>query len=187
MEAGQDGDRLSPSEYKNLFHLLVFAGNETTRTALTHGAIALADHPEQWNRLLQDPAMIETGAEEVLRWATPVLHMRRTAAIDTSLAGTDIGAGQKVVMWYASANNDEAAFADPRSFDVARAENPHFAFGGGGPHMCLGAFLARLEITVLLEEMVARNMTLRRTSDPVRTRSNFVHGVLSVDMVPEVG
>ena len=184
--AVDDGDRLSPNEYRNLFHLLIFAGNETTRTALTHGAMALADHPQQWARLVDGSASVDSAGEEILRWATPVLHMRRTAAVDTTLAGTDIAAGQKVVMWYASANRDEAVFDDPASFDVGRADNPHFAFGGGGPHLCLGAFLARLEVTVLLEEMLARAMVLRRTSEPVRTRSNFVHGVLSVDFVPEV-
>jgi cytochrome P450 len=180
--AEQDGDRLSASEYRNLFHLLVFAGNETTRTALSHGAVALADNPDQWQRILDDHAVIESATEEIIRWATPVLHMRRTAAADTVLAGTEISAGQKVVMWYASANRDEAVFENPDSFDVGRPDNGHFAFGGGGPHMCLGAFLARLEVSVLLEEMAARSMRLERTSEPTRTRSNFVHGILSVDM-----
>jgi len=177
-----DGDRLTGSEYRNLFHLLVFAGNETTRTALSHGAIALADHPEQWQRVLDDEGLIESAAEEVLRWSTPVLHMRRTTSQATELAGTAIDAGQKVVVWYASANRDEAVFDDPFSFDVGRTDNQHFAFGGGGPHMCLGAFLARLEVVVLLEEMAARGIRLERRSEPVRTPSNFVHGVLSVDI-----
>ncbi len=182
VEATDDGDRLSPEEYKNLFHLLVFAGNETTRTGLSHGAMALAANPDQWARVLADPGLAESASEEILRWATPILHMRRTAAVDTNLAGTDIAAGQKVVMWYASANRDEAVFDDPMTFDVTREDNPHFAFGGGGPHLCLGAFLARLEVTVLLEEMAARGVTLEQVGEPVRTPSNFVHGVLSVDM-----
>ncbi len=187
VQAEEEGERLSASEYRNLFHLLVFAGNETTRTALSHGAVALADHPGQWRRVLdaegeERDQFIERAAEEVIRWATPVLHMRRTATQDTVLAGTQIKAGQKVVMWYASANRDDAAFDDPFTFDLGRETNPHFAFGGGGPHLCLGAFLARLEVVVLLQEMARRNLTLRRTSEPVRTPSNFVHGILSVDM-----
>jgi len=181
-----DGDRLSGNEYRNLFHLLVFAGNETTRTAISHGAMALADNPDQWQRVLDDPSMIEAATDEILRWSSPVLHMRRTTSEPTELAGTQIGAGEKVVMWYASANRDETVFPDPFRFDVGRADNQHFAFGGGGPHMCLGAFLARLEINVLLEEMTKRNMHLTRTGEPARAPSNFVHGVLSVDMAVEV-
>lgn len=180
--AEADGDRLSPGEYRNLFHLLVFAGNETTRTALSHGAMALADNPGEWQAILDDRGLIESAAEEIIRWATPVLHMRRTAASDTVLAGTEIAEGDKVVMWYASANRDAAVFDDPNSFSVARKDNGHFAFGGGGPHMCLGAFLARLEVTVLLEEMAARSMVLERSGEPERTRSNFVHGILSLDL-----
>ncbi len=180
-----DGDRLSGSEYRNLFHLLVFAGNETTRTGLSHGAIALADHPEQWQRVLDDSAMVETATEEILRWSTPVLHMRRTTTAPVELGGTHLDAGEKVVMWYASANHDERVFANPHTFDVGRTENPHFSFGGGGPHTCLGAFLARLEVAVLLEEMAARKMHLTRLGEPVRVPSNFVHGVLSVDMAVE--
>ncbi len=178
----EDGDRLSGSEYRNLFHLLIFAGNETTRTALSHGAMALADHPDQWARVLADPELIDSATEEVLRWSTPVLHMRRTTTEETELAGTKIGAGEKVVMWYASANRDESEFENPFKFDVGREHNPHFSFGGGGAHLCLGAFLARLEIIVLLQEMAKRGLSLNRTGEPVRAPSNFVHGVLSVDM-----
>lgn len=181
----EDGDRLSGSEYRNLFQLLVFAGNETTRTALSHGAMALADHPDQWQRVLDDPSLVDTATEEILRWASPVLHMRRTTTSEVELSGTKLSAGEKVVMWYASANNDEAVFDDPFTFDVGRRDNAHFSFGGGGPHSCLGAFLARLEIIVLLEEMAKRNMHLSRLGEPVRAPSNFVHGVLSVDMAAE--
>ena len=187
VEAETNAGRISRREYRNLFHLLVFAGNETTRTALSHGAMALAAHPDQWRRVLEDPSLIPAATEEVLRWATPVLHMRRTAAVDCELAGTDIAAGEKVVMWYGSANRDESAFAEPFSFDVGRESNEHFAFGGGGPHLCLGAFLARLEISVLLEEMVARGLSVAQTGEPVRVASNFVHGVLSVEMEPVSG
>ncbi len=184
VQAEESGDRLSNVEYRNFFHVLVFAGNETTRTAITHGAMAFADFNQQWTRLMNDPALIDSAVEEVLRWATPVLHMRRTASIDTELAGTEITAGDKVVMWYAAANRDPRVFNDPFHFDVGRAENPHFAFGGGGPHFCLGAFLARMEIRILLQEMRVRALSLRQTEAPVRAPSNFVHGVLSVGLEP---
>jgi cytochrome P450 len=182
----EDGDRLSGSEYRNLFHLLVFAGNETTRTALSHGAMALADHPDQWARVLADRSLIDSAAEEILRWSSPVLHMRRTTTQETELAGTKIGAGEKIVMWYASANRDERQFDDPFTFEIGREDNQHFSFGGGGPHLCLGAFLARLEIIVLLQEMAARGLSLECLGEPVRAPSNFVHGVLSVEMEAKV-
>lgn len=182
VQAEADGEKLSASEFRNLFHLLVFAGNETTRTALSHGAMAFAEHPDQMQRLIDDRSLLETATDEVLRWSTPILHMRRTASVDTELAGTAIAEGDKVVMWYASANRDEAVFDDPFTFDVGRAGGAQFAFGGGGPHFCLGAFLARLEISCLFEEMSNRSMLLTQTAAPVRCPSNFVHGVLSVGM-----
>ncbi|MDH3679186.1 MAG: cytochrome P450 [Acidimicrobiia bacterium] len=182
VQAEDEGDRLSHDEYRNLFHVLVFAGNETTRTALSHGAMALADHPDQWQRVLADHDLVDPAVEEVLRWATPVLHMRRTATCDTELAGTAIAAGDKVVMWYAGANRDPDAFAEPMRFDVGRADNPHVSFGGGGPHFCLGAFLARMEIAVVLDEMRRRGLRLERRGEPVRAPSNFVHGILSLDL-----
>lgn len=182
VQAEADGERLTPAEYKNFFQLLVFAGNETTRTAIAHGGMAFADHPEQWEAMVSDPGLVTTAVDEVIRWATPVLHMRRTASRNTELAGTPIAAGDKVVMWYAAANRDPDAFSDPFQFDVARIDNPHFAFGGGGPHFCLGAFLARMEIQVLLEEMVKRGVSLERRGEPERIASNFVHGVASVDL-----
>ena len=179
-----DRGELSPAECRNFFQLLVFAGNETTRTALVHGALALAEQPEELRRLQRHPELAGNAVEEVLRWATPVLHMRRTARCDTALAGTAIAAGDKVVMWYASANRDPGTFADPFRFDVARSPNEHFAFGGGGHHFCLGASLARMEIRVLLEELLDRRVALRRAGEPQRIASNFVHGVASVAMEP---
>ena len=189
--AGEEGNRLSPSEFRNLFHLLVFAGNETTRTAISHCAMALADHPDQWGQIrsalaTDDGALVDSAVEELLRWSTPVLHMRRTTSEATQLAGTSIEAGQKVVMFYCSANRDEAVFENPFTFDITRDAADQFAFGGGGHHLCLGAFLARLELAILLEEMASRNMRLTRTSEPKRARSNFVHGVLSVDLDVEI-
>ena len=179
-----DGGRLSPAEYRNFFHLLVFAGNETTRTALVHGALALAEQPDELLRLHRHPELAAGAVEEVLRWATPVLHMRRTARSATSLAGTPIAAGDKVVMWYASANRDPDVFADPFRFDITRRPNDHLAFGGGGHHFCLGASLARMEIMVLLCELIERGVGLRRIGEPRRIASNFVHGVASVAMEP---
>lgn len=179
--AEADGVRLTENEFKNFFHVLVFAGNETTRTALTHGAIALADHPAEWRKLRAGDAPLNTSTEEILRWSTPVLHMRRTATHDTQVAGTSISEGDKVVMWYASSNRDESVWERPDVFDVTRSPNNHQSFGGGGPHFCLGAFLARMEISVVLEEMLARNITLERTTEPTRVASNFVRGVLDVE------
>ncbi len=191
VQAEDVGDKLSHDEFRNFFHVLVFAGNETTRTAITHGAMALADHPDQWDRLVAgagNPDLVDHAVEEILRWATPVLHMRRTAAVDTTLAGTDIAAGDKVVMWYASSNRDEAVFADPNRFDIGRVDNLHQSFGGTGPHYCLGAYLARMEIRLLLETLLTslgeRALRLERRGQPNRVASNFVHGVLSVDMAP---
>lgn len=182
VQAEDDGDRLTHDEYRNFFHVLVFAGNETTRTALSHGAIAFAEHPEQWQRVLDDPALVDPATEEVLRWATPVLHMRRTATVDTELAGTPIAEGDKVVMWYAAANRDPAVFDDPFRFDVGRPDNRQCAFGAGGPHFCLGANLARMEVRVVLEEMRKRGIALEPPGEVVRTPSNFVHGVLSAEL-----
>jgi cytochrome P450 len=135
-------------------------------------------------RLRDDRELKATMSEEVLRWSTPILHMRRTATEDTELAGTSIAQGDKVVMWYASANRDEQVFDNAASFDIGRADNPQFSFGGGGPHFCLGAWLARLEIEELFGEMAERGMSLAMTDAPVRTPSNFVHGVLSVGFEP---
>lgn len=175
-------DRLSPQEYRNFFHVLILGGNETTRTAISHGAMALAANPDEWDRLIADRSLVDSAVEEILRWSTPLMYMRRTAAHDTRLSGTQISAGDKVVMWYSSANRDESAFSDPFRFDVGRDPNDHVSFGGGGPHFCLGAFLARMELRILLEEMLERGVRFVQHAEPVRAPSNFVHGVLSVEM-----
>ena len=183
-----DGDHLTDAEFCNFFQLLVFAGNETTLTAISNGLIAFMQHPEQLQRLQDDPSLIPNAVEEVIRWATPVLHMRRTATADTELHGTRIAAGDWVVIWYASANFDEAAFERPLEFDVARPVKPeHVAFGAFGPHHCLGAPLARLEIRLLLEQLVARRIRIEAAGIPARVRSNFVNGVLSLPAVVAAG
>ena len=176
-----DGDRLSDAEYCNFFQLLVFAGNETTRTAISNGLLAFMRHPDQLAELKRDPSLVPQAVEEVLRYSTPVLHMRRTATRATVLHDTAIAAGDKVVLWYASANFDEAAFPDPLAFDITRPVKPdHVAFGAFGPHHCLGAPLARLELRLVLEAIIARDLHVAQVGPAVRTRSNFVNGVLSL-------
>lgn len=176
-----DGDRLNETEYANMFQLLVFAGNETTRTAISNGIKAFMDNPEQLEKLHRDPELIPGAVEEVIRYATPVLHMRRTTTQDTVLDGVALAEGDKVVIWYASANFDERIFPDPLTFDVERPIKPKMvSFGAQGPHHCLGAPLARLEIRILLEEIVARGIRFEATGPIVRTPSNFVNGVTSL-------
>lgn len=179
--AETSGDQLTDAEFCNFFQLLVFAGNETTRTAISNGLLAFMQNEGQLAALKADPALIPQAVEEVIRYATPVLHMRRTATRDTELHGVNIAAGDKVVIWYASANFDEAAFPAPLAFDVSRPLKPeHVAFGAFGPHHCLGAPLARLEIRLLLEQLVRRNIEVEQSGPVVRVRSNFVNGVLSL-------
>ena len=177
-----DGDRLTDAEYTNFFQLLVFAGNETTRTAISNGLLAFAQNPDQLERLRADPnGLMASAVQEFIRYSTPVLHMRRTATVDTTLGDASINAGDWLVLWYASADYDEAAFPDPLRFDIGRPQRPeHVAFGAFGPHHCLGAPLARLEVRVLLEQLVRRNLVVEQCGDPVRVRSNFVNGVQSL-------
>jgi cytochrome P450 len=176
-----EGDRLTDAEFCNFFQLLVFAGNETTRTSISNGLLALMEHPDQLERLHADPTLVPTAVEEIIRWSTPVLHMRRTATIDTVLHGTAIGSGDWAVLWYASANFDETVYGDPMEFDVGRPVKPdHVAFGAFGPHHCLGAPLARLELRILLEQLVARGVRLEQRAPVTRVRSNFVNGILAL-------
>ena len=173
-----EGERLTDAELGAFFVLLVVAGNETTRNAISHGMKALCDHPEQraiWQADFEGVA--PTAVEEIVRWATPVIHFRRTATRDTELRGQRIREGEKVVMWYASANRDEDAFEDPFRFDVRRTPNEHVGFGGPGPHHCLGAHLARREITVAFRELFRRLPDLEVTGEPERLRSFFIHGI----------
>jgi cytochrome P450 len=176
-----DGDQLTDAEFCNFFQLLVFAGNETTRTAISNGLLAFMQNPDQLARLHDDPSLVDTAVEEIIRVATPVLHMRRTATADTELNGKQIAKDDKLVLWYSSANFDEAVWDDPQRFDIGRPIKPdHTSFGAFGPHHCLGAPLARLELRLLLEEIVSRKMTFEQTGPVVRARSNFVNGILSL-------
>ena len=172
-----DGVPLSTQDFDMYFILLVVAGNETTRHAISHSMFALIDNPEQLAKLRDNPALMPVAVEEFLRWASPVYHFRRTATRDVDLHDRRIRAGDKVVLWYASGNRDEAVFADPYRFDVTRVPNDHMAFGNGGPHFCLGAALARLELRVMFEELLPRLADIRLDGDVVRMRSNFVNGI----------
>jgi len=171
-----EGEKLTPQEFDTMFLLLVVAGNETTRQAIAHGMNALMEHREEWRRLTAEPELIwRTGADEILRWSTPVLHFRRTATRDVKLRGRAIRAGDKVVVWYISANFDEEVFDEPDRFDVGRARNPHLVFGGGGPHYCLGAHLAKLEVQVMFEMMLPRIADMEPTGPAERMRTNFTN------------
>jgi cytochrome P450 len=173
-----DGERLSEREFDTMFLLLVVAGNETTRQAIAHGMLALAEHRDEWDRLRRDPELVWTaGADEILRWSMPVLHFRRTATRDVELRGQTIRAGDKVVVWYVSANFDEDVFEDPLRFDVGRRPNPHLTFGGGGPHYCLGAHLAKLEVQVMFDMLLPRLADLELVGRPERMRTNFTNAL----------
>ncbi len=179
MHAEVDGERLTSQEFGSFFILLVVAGNETTRNAISHGMKALTDHPDQRDRWFNDfDAVSKTAVEEIVRWATPVIHFRRTATADTELSGQPIKAGEKVVLWYASANRDERVYPDPYRFDVTRPIQPtQVGFGAGGPHFCLGANLARREITVMFDEIRRRLPNLRITGEPDYLQSFFINGI----------
>ncbi len=180
VHAEVDGEHLDDTEYTNFFQLFIFAGNETTRTGISQGVLALIDHPDQFERLATDPSLLGTAPDEILRYGTPLIYFRRTATRDTEIRGVPIQAGDRVAMWFLSGNFDEDVFEDPGRFDVGRHPNPHVTFGRGGPHFCLGSFLARLEIRVLLEEILARRVRFELAGDPVRLSSNFVNGFKSI-------
>ncbi len=174
-----DGESLSPSELASFFVLLVVAGNETTRNAISHGLLALTQHPEQMARWQADfDALAPSAVEEIVRWATPVIHFRRTVTQDgVRLGDQELNEGDKVVLWYASANRDAAVFDDPYRFDLGRTPNDHLGFGGPGPHFCLGAHLARREITVMFRELFRRMPDIQASGEPRRLKSNFINGI----------
>jgi cholest-4-en-3-one 26-monooxygenase len=170
-------DELSEDEFGWFFLLLIVAGNETTRTALSQGMLAFFEHPDQWDKLVHDRSLLDAAVEEVLRWSTPILHFRRTATEDVELHGQTIRRGDKVLLWYASANFDEDVFAAPLTLDIERSPNEHLTFGAGGPHFCLGAHLARLEIRVMLDELATRLPGLRLDGPVERLTSNWTNGM----------
>ncbi|HZI43785.1 MAG TPA: cytochrome P450, partial [Ilumatobacter sp.] len=179
MTAEVDGDRLTPQEFGSFFILLVVAGNETTRNAISHGVKALSDHPEQRERWFADfGAHARTAVEEIVRWATPVIHFRRTVTADTSLGGQALRAGDKVVLFYESANRDERVYERGDEFDITRSLQPaQVGFGAGGPHFCLGANLARREITAAFDEIRRQMPELRTVGAPDYLQSNFINGI----------
>jgi len=181
-----EGQKLSITEFNSFFLLLAVAGNETTRNLVSGGMLALMQHPDERARLLADPALMPTAVEEMLRWVTPVNQFRRTATRDVELGGTQIREGDKVVVFYPSANRDESVFPDPQRFDVGRTPNEHLAFGIG-PHFCLGANLARLEIRVMFEELLRRLPDMALAGPVERLRSNFINGIkrMPVRFTPE--
>jgi cholest-4-en-3-one 26-monooxygenase len=175
LRAEVDGEALTVAEFDAFFLLLAVAGNETTRNAITHGMLAFFEHPEQWQLFCdQRPA---TAADEIIRWATPVLHFQRTATADHVLGGRLVRAGDRVGLVYPAANRDPAAIPEPDRFDVRREPNDHVAFGGGGPHFCLGAHLARAEVRILFETLADRVPGIAPAGDVRRLRSAFVHGI----------
>ncbi|MEZ5406604.1 MAG: cytochrome P450 [Acidimicrobiales bacterium] len=178
MNAELEDDRLTGADLASFFILLVVAGNETTRNAIAWGLKFLTDHPEQRAIWAADfEGVAPTAVEEIVRLASPVTYMRRTALADTELGGQPVRAGDKVAMYYLAANRDEAVFDRPYDFDVRRDPNPHVGFGGPGPHFCLGAHLARREITVMFRELFRRLPDIRATSEPALLSSSFIHGV----------
>jgi cytochrome P450 len=178
VNAELDGEQLSDQELGSFFILLVVAGNETTRNAISHGMKALCDYPDQRARWVADfEGLAQPAVEEIVRWSSPVLYMRRTATRDTELSGQKILEGEKLALFYCSGNRDEDVFSDPFVFDVGRSPNEHIGFGGPGPHFCMGAHLARREIRVMFRELFTRLPDLEITGPPDRLLSNFVHGI----------
>jgi cholest-4-en-3-one 26-monooxygenase len=177
--ATADEDGLTDAELGMFFIILVVAGNETTRNATVRGMRALIEHPEQLARLQADPSreVMDRAVDEILRWSSPILHFRRTATRAVELRGRDIAAGDWVALWYVAANRDPAAFPDPFTFDVGRTPNDHVTFGGGGPHFCLGANLARMELRLIFTELVTRLGEVRLDGDVEVLRSNFIGGI----------
>ena len=183
MAAEVDGERLAPMEMASFFILLSAAGNETTRNAITHGVHLLTLHPDQREDLRTNfDELIGGAVEEIVRYATPVVHFRRTATEDTMIGDTAIAEGQKVVMWYESANRDERHFDDPYRFDIRRTPNEHVGFGAGGPHFCLGANLARREVRVMFEELFRQIPDIESTGEPDWLQSPFIHGIKHLDV-----
>jgi cholest-4-en-3-one 26-monooxygenase len=172
-----EGDKLSELELELFFLLLTVAGNETTRNLISGAMQAFFDHPDQWRKLVDDPALMPSAVEEMLRFVTPVMNFRRQTTSPLEIRGQDIDENQKVVFFHVSANRDEDIFEDPQTFDITRTPNPHMAFGGGGPHFCLGANLARMEIRVMFKHLLDRMPDIRLDGQPQRLQSVFINGV----------
>ncbi|MGW0478655.1 cytochrome P450 [Nonomuraea sp. NPDC003214] len=177
IQPDDSGETLDENEFDLFVLLLVVAGNETTRNAASGGMLALFDHPDQWNRLVADPTLARTAADEIVRWVSPVNLFRRTSTADQMLGDRQIKEDDKVVVFYSSANRDTAVFPDAETFDIGRDPNPHIGFGGGGAHFCLGNHLAKLELRILFEQLARRYPRLTQTGEARRLRSNFINGI----------
>ncbi|NLD77744.1 MAG: cytochrome P450, partial [Acidimicrobiales bacterium] len=176
VNAEVDGDKLTEQELGAIFMLFAVAGNDTTRNSTSHGIRLFAEHPDQWDRLRAEPDLLPSAMEEVVRVASPVIHFRRTTTVDTELAGVAIPAGDPVVMFYESANQDESVFDDPLRFDIGRSPNHHAGFGGGGPHFCLGANLARTELKATFGRL-AEKVAGFEVGPADYLTSSFMHGI----------
>jgi cholest-4-en-3-one 26-monooxygenase len=177
LQAEVEGNKLTDTEFNLFFQLLAVAGNETTRNLISNGMHFLFENPDQRAKLAADRSLLPRAIDEMLRYASPVMYMRRTAPEDFELRGQTIKAGDKIALWYISANRDEDVFEDPHRFDITRSPNEYVAFGGGGPHFCLGANLAKLEIRVMFEELLDRLPDIELAGDVQRLRSNFINGI----------
>lgn len=182
-----DGERLDDMDLNLFFVTLVVAGNETTRNLINHSMLALIEHPEQAQMLRDDPTLWDSAVEEMLRWGSSIHNFRRTATQDTEIRGVPIKEGEKIVMYYASANRDEEVFDDPHVFDITRTPNDHVTFGGGGVHFCLGASLARAEIKATMRQLVDRLPDIELVGPPNRLHSDFVNGIktMPIRFTPE--
>jgi len=172
-----EGEQLSDLELELFFLLLTVAGNETTRNLISGALLAFFDHPDQWELLRADRSLLPSAIEEMLRYVTPVMNFRRQSTAATELSGQAIKADEKVVFFHVSANRDETVFEDPQRFDITRKPNPHIAFGAGGPHFCLGANLARMEIRVMFEHLLDRVPDIHLDGKVERLQSSFINGV----------
>ncbi len=177
LEPTSDGQPLTDLEFNNFFTLLVGAGNDTTRYTMTHGIWTMMNHPSLWDAWKSDPTLTETAVEEILRTSAVTMHFRRTATRDLEMRGKSIRAGDKVVIWFNSANHDAEGFDDPWRFDLGREKNDHMSFGRNGPHLCLGAWLARMEVRVVFEELMKRLDRFEPNGDMEYLRSNFIAGI----------
>ena len=180
LQPGPDGSLISEAEFRNFFCLLVAAGNDTTRYSIAAGIQALCHQPELLGQMQAGGDVWDTAPDEIIRWATPALYFRRTALSDYEIHGKTIKAGDKVLYWFASGNRDETVFDDPFRVDLARTPNKHVSFGQGGPHVCLGMWLARLEVRILFQELSKRIAKVEATAPHTFLRSNFVAGIKSL-------
>ncbi len=183
----RDGELLTDLEFNNFFTLLVAAGNDTTRYTLTHGLWSMMNHPSLWEAWKADPSLTPTAVEEILRTSSVTMHFRRTASRDVEMRGKQIKAGDKVVMWFNAANHDGEGFPNPFRYDLARQHNDHMAFGRNGPHLCLGAWLARMEVRVVFEELLKRVDHFEPAGAIDHLRSNFIAGIKRLPVRPVSG